>query len=52
MFGKNDWIEYSSPLQKNLIAGTLNEFSFKIKESDGKDVDNHGLLIIMMITIN
>ena len=52
MFGKNDWIEYSSPLQKNLTTGTLNELNFKIKDSDGKDIDNHGLPIIMTIEIN
>ena len=46
MFGKNDWIEYSNPLQKNLTAGT-----FKIKDSDGKDVDNHGLPVIMTVEI-
>ena len=51
MFGKNDWIEYSSPLRKNLIAGTLNALSFKIKDSDGKDINNHGLPIIMTIEI-
>ena len=50
MFGKNDWIEYSSPLQKkNLATGTFNELSFK--DSDGKDIDNHGLPIIMTIEI-
>ena len=49
MVGKNEWIEYSSPLRKNLIAGTLNELSFKIKDSDGKAMNNHGLPIIISI---
>ena len=51
MFGKNDWIEYSSPLQKNLATGTFDELTFKIKDSDGIDIDNHGLPIIMTIEI-
>ena len=55
MFGENVWTdpEYSSALRKNLATGTLNKLSFKIKDSNGKDVpvDNHGLPVIMTIEI-
>ena len=49
---ESSWIEYSNPLRKNLTTRTLNELSFKIKDSNGKDIDNHGLLVIITFEIN
>ena len=50
-FGESVWIEYANPLQNNLTTSTFNELSFQIKDSSGKDIDNHNMPVILTFEI-
>ena len=51
IFGTSVWIEYTNSLGKNLTTSTFNELSFKIKDSSGKDIDNHNMPVVLTFEI-